>query len=870
MESKKTISTKMNNFIKEQGKGFFNLYGILGLVSVVAVALKLLLFYQLIGVTVNLILIWMITCGFMISLFTSFKNKWIPTLIFVMISILMFADVACNSFFNRYVSVVMLGSAGLLGDVTESIKAVLRPSFFLLFLDIPLLLFTLIGATKKRRKRKTTRKMRQIEIKDGGEKAESKSGTLPIEIKRVIKLAINVVVLLTVILALALNPLNNSLVMSINSQELITYHIKDLLSYSEADQVKADSSYYLSTGTYEKTMTGGFNSRAGQDLFGAAKGKNLIVIQVESFQNMVINREYNGQVITPNLNALMKEQGTLYFDNYYQQIGSGNTSDAEFATNNSLLGSIESYTYQLFQDNYMKGLPWILKDQGYTTSAMHGFEKSFWNRENFYPTEGFDTFYSSDQFVNDKIKGLGSGDIVGISDHAFYEQGMEYMKEMYATGQPFYNFMITLSSHNPFGVPASLSRIEILPEDQDTLFGNYMASAAYADETLGELITQLKESGMYDDTVIAIYGDHFGLTKSDVRIEKRVSEWLGYPYDYDTMLNIPLFIHVPQSQVNGTISISGGQMDLMPTLAYLLGIEKLDTLYLGQNLLTAESGFVIEQTHMLRGSFIKDDIVFEISRDGVFEKSKAWNRKTRKELDIKPLKADSQKAKDLVGLSEFYLKNNVLKSAIVEHQNINDIVGAIGTEVKKEKKISLVETSTNENLKNKISLDDFFLWMDQKNKKARVMVSRSNLPEGLLALEKSFSGISGEPGDIKYVDPKVNGNYIDVKKRIIPVIENITDATKVDYLGYENMAFKPDLDRYTKEEIINYITINKPYAIVLPADEIISRGQYILDSGVFVYAYGADTLSKRAICNAIGVDGYIDEIMTDLDQIKVK
>lgn len=40
---------------------------------------------------------------------------------------------------------------------------------------------------------------------------------------------------------------------------------------------------------------------------GVAKGKNLILIQTESFNNFVIGATYNGQEITPNLNKLLKK-----------------------------------------------------------------------------------------------------------------------------------------------------------------------------------------------------------------------------------------------------------------------------------------------------------------------------------------------------------------------------------------------------------------------------------------------------------------------------------------------------------------------------------------------------------------------------------
>ena len=60
----------------------------------------------------------------------------------------------------------------------------------------------------------------------------------------------------------------------------------------------------------------------------------------------------------------------------------------------------------------------------------------------------------------------------------------------------------------------------------------------------------------------------------------------------------------------------------MPTMAYLMGFEELDTVYFGQNLLTAEKGFVAQTRYAPRGSFITDDIVFMMSFDMVFENSR--------------------------------------------------------------------------------------------------------------------------------------------------------------------------------------------------------------------------------------------------------
>lgn len=662
-------------------------------------------------------------------------------------------------------------------------------------------------------------------------------GSLPREIKKTVKVA----VVWIFVLFFVLNPFNSSFVMSVNSQEFITYHLRDIIEGLSKENADTQN-YYIATGTYEKQKDG--------DLFGVAKNKNLIVIQVESLQNMVIGAEYNGKEITPNLNNLINEKGTIYFDNFYQQIGSGNTSDAEFSINNSLIGSIESFTYQLYEDNYFKGLPWILKDEGYQTVVLHGYDKSFWNREKMYPVEGFDRYINDDFFISDNIEGIGGGNIVGISDSAFFQQASKYLEELNSQNAPFYSFLITLSSHNPFRLPESLKGLELKHEDKDNIFGNYMNSVHYADKCLGEFLESLKANGLYDNSLIAIYGDHFGLTKSDDKICAKVTEYLGYDYDYDMMLNVPLFIHVPESNINKTISTSGGQLDFMPTIAYLLGIEELDTIYLGQNLLTADSGFVAGQTHLLKGSFIKDDLVFEMSRDGIFENSRAFHRITREQLDITPLINDYKHAKQIVELSNFYLKNDILRKVLLQGKTLDGILSDIDSTRSMPTKIELVQVTEDK-------FDVFIDWM-KKNPEKTVLLTMDDLLKGLQKFEEEYSGTKGRPGIIKYVNSTMNSEFLNLKNRIIPVLYTMDDYTKIEYLGYDDILLMPDLSKYTRKQIADILVINKPCAIAIKDEKVISEFQYILDSDTFVYTYDIDEHAKKAFYTAIGVDGFIE------------
>lgn len=754
------------NLIKEKAKAFFIKHGILAVIAAFLVPLKIAFFYTLIGIRSNFFLVWLITCILTYLLFASFKNKWIPACIYLVLTILMFADVTYSSFFNRYLSVNMLGAAGFLGDITESIKEVLRAKFFLLFTDV---LAIFAALTAKRVKKKTSgrsvgdscqrveseedlnlqsEEASAIEVAEeegtasasiaaqepevlkeiylearrlaaenrteegtsiqGEEKAleelleayvqpekvteeadpdqdtisevSLEEAALPTEevsfqdkkalLKNKIYRFLHIIkqwvlnhkkqtVSVFILLVLVFNISGSYLITSISNQEVYSYHVKDILGVltgNNAISASADIKY---------AMTDHYNKEKDGPLFGVAEGRNLIVIQLESFQNFVINATYNGQELTPNLNRLLREN-TIYFDNYYQQVGSGNTSDAEFATNHSIYGSLASYTYKLYENNYFKGLPALLKEKGYETAVYHAYEnRDFWNRENAYKSIGFDTFVGgiegTDKDQYDMTEWMGWG----LTDTEFYKQTVPYIKEM---PEPFYSFVNSLSNHHPYVMLEHYRFIDLLPRDEGTVFGNYLMSVAYTDYALGQFFQQLKDEGIYDNSIIAIYGDHLGLPKNDEDIYKSMTAYMGKPYDFDTMMNIPLIITLPQGEKNirQTVHTAGGQLDFLPTMAYLMGFESLDTLYLGHNLLTVEEGFVAEQTYMTKGSFFRDDIAYEMSRDGVFENGRAWNRHTGKEVPVEDYYEDYVRAMAIINESEYILKNDMVRKVFLD------------------------------------------------------------------------------------------------------------------------------------------------------------------------------------------------------------
>ncbi len=401
------------------------------------------------------------------------------------------------------------------------------------------------------------------------------------------------------------------------ANELFCYHARDFAgaALKAAGNTEVDKSLYTLKDDSESPW------------FGIAEGRNVFVLQIEALQNFVIGATYEGQELTPNLNRLLQND-TLYFPNYYYQIGGGNTSDAEFAVNNSLFPPESQAAYVRYTDNNYYGLPFLLKENGYSGAhVFHNYKGDFWNRRNAYPLQGFDSYTALEDF--EEIDPFP----MGISDRQMFTQSMQYLTTW---EEPYYAFYITVSSHHPYALPLKDRHIALKPEDEATLFGLYIQSVNYVDRVLGEWLDMLREEGLYDNSIFVLYGDHYALTNTDAQISSQVSSMLGRSYTIYDVFNVPMLIHIPGSGVSETITTAGGHIDVLPTLLCLLGIDKVKTVMFGQNLLTAEAGFVCEQTHMSIGSFIDDEVFFKKPHNNILTNYSVYERDTMAVLSPEP------------------------------------------------------------------------------------------------------------------------------------------------------------------------------------------------------------------------------------------
>ncbi|MGG1674565.1 LTA synthase family protein [Neobacillus sp. NRS-1170] len=346
---------------------------------------------------------------------------------------------------------------------------------------------------------------------------------------------------------------------------------------SSSQRALADSSDITDVENYRKANYAAPNP----EYFGKAKGMNVIYISMESFQSFMINYKMpDGQEVTPFLNSLTHDKNTFYFENFYHQTGQGKTSDAEFLMENSLYPMAQGAVFVNKAQNTYQATPSILKGYGYNSAVFHGNYKTFWNRNVMYKALGYDQFFDAEYYSmsDENTKNYG------MKDKPFFKESMPLLTSL---KQPFYTKFISLSNHFPF---------EMDPKDTDfpagdtgdTVVNQYFQSAHYMDQAFEQFFNDLKASGLYDNTVIVMYGDHYGISENH---NDAMAKVLGVdeitPTINANLQRVPLFIHVPG--VKGGIQKQyGGEVDVRPTLLHLLGIDTKDYMEFGSDLLSKD------------------------------------------------------------------------------------------------------------------------------------------------------------------------------------------------------------------------------------------------------------------------------------------
>lgn len=348
------------------------------------------------------------------------------------------------------------------------------------------------------------------------------------------------------------------------------------------------------------------------EYFGKGKGKNIIKVHLESLQSFMVDYKLHNEQVMPFLHSLAAEENKqfTYFDNFFHQTEQGKTADAELIMDNSLYGLPQGAAFVTKGNNTYQSLPAILRQQeGYTSAVFHGDDKTFWNREEIYKEMGVEHFYDASYYDMRDEHVIN----YGLKDKPYFDESIPMLQELQ---EPFYVHMITLTNHHPYLMDEEDASIDPA-ETGDGSVDRYFQTARYLDEALEQFFADLKDAGLYEDSIILLYGDHYGISDNHNRAMQRITgDEEITPLKNAELQRVPFLIRVPGVDGEGVNHTYSGQMDVMPALMHIAGIKAEDYIQFGTDLFSADhkdfvpfrnGDFVTEKFSQINGVYYDND-----------------------------------------------------------------------------------------------------------------------------------------------------------------------------------------------------------------------------------------------------------------------
>ena len=333
---------------------------------------------------------------------------------------------------------------------------------------------------------------------------------------------------------------------------------------------------------------------------GMFEGKNLIFLTLEGFSSNVISPE-----LTPTLYKMANEG--FVFNNFYNSVWSGSTLTGEFA---NLSGNMYMTTSCLMGKNSSNYQPFALGTQfsnlGYKTMYFHGHTHSYYGRDKWVPSFGYEEYYGYGNGL-EKFTDADGNTMKKKWPNSDYEVAKVSIGQ-YIGDTPFHIYYMSISGHAEYNFLYGNAMCTKHKSEVQGLPYKYVASKAYiacqleVELMVNELIAQLDEAGILDDTVFVLAPDHFpygirdnagdGYTK-----EEALSDLYGIPVDgiynnidlykntliiWSSSMKEPVIVDTPCSAI-----------DILPTVSNLFGIEYDSRLMTGVDVLSDVEPLVI-------------------------------------------------------------------------------------------------------------------------------------------------------------------------------------------------------------------------------------------------------------------------------------
>lgn len=382
------------------------------------------------------------------------------------------------------------------------------------------------------------------------------------------------------------------------------------------------------------------NSKASNknEYTGMFKDKNLIFILAEGFNTIAVDKN-----LTPTLYKLTHEG--FVFNNYYSPVFLS-TTGGEFQASTGLIPTQETLS------NWKKYMPTIkyalgvsFSNIGYKTQSYHNWTYTYYKRDNTMPTLGFKNYL-----------GCGNG-LEDLMNCAWLPSDIEMINAtlpFYKNESKFATYYVTVSGHAPYVYNSSgnsialknIDAVESLPYSDNVKA--YLATQIEFDRALEALIKSLDEEGILDDTVISFVGDHYPYTLT----LDEINELSSYERDETVEVNRSNFV-IWNNKIEHPIIVDkvGSQIDVLPTLLNLFGIEFDSRLIIGKDILSNNPGLAIFSNR----SWVSD---YGTYQNGVL---------TLKENKSLPNELEYIKSVNNIVANRFTISNQIIKYNMYEY-----------------------------------------------------------------------------------------------------------------------------------------------------------------------------------------------------------
>lgn len=562
------------------------------ILGVILLTYKALLMNKLLGMNIKKEMLWITVCVPMIIMFPCINKKGKKTfilanIIYLIFSILIYANYVYYNYSTNFLSVFQIENIKYAEEIGMSLQYLINlKSLFTFFIDNIILGILSVVILKKRKKDKL------ILI----------SKKYPKYIFLGLIIIINIVIInKKTDKTYEMYTYNKTLM--VENISIYYYHVEDIKEYIKENLIKEKTDYDQLNKIYEENKN---SKKVNEELTGIAKGKNVIILQLESFNEFVINSKINGKEITPNLNKFYSEN--IYCTNMYNQ-GIGTTADSEHTLATSMYPLENGRAFQKYYENKWSDLYSTLRENGYYTSFMHPNVNTFWNRYVVY-----NSGYKINEY-NDITKFNNNGEMAGefFSDEQFFSQAVDKMQNY---DNPFLCMMSAISTHIPYsldGISNLDDKISIdVSEIESDEISRYLLACNFVDYSFGKFMEKLESSGLLENSILIVYGDH-GAGLQDLQDVKKIYEYNGKDYNenIENLLNVHIPFGMKIPDVEGQkIENSVSKIDVKPTILNLIGIN--DKFSLGEDIFFGKNyafvkgiGYITKDNYYINGKYFK-------------------------------------------------------------------------------------------------------------------------------------------------------------------------------------------------------------------------------------------------------------------------